>query len=338
VRGTILVQGKPAGGVTVYGNADPTTLAGGNQVIARQYYFTTNKGGTFDLPRVFPGPLRLSRDIPNHAPGRSWYVTLGVVDAKPGDDLRVELGKGVAVTGRLEIPPGKPWMIRQSRAEPKGKPHVEGMENVEVLDDGRFRIDGLSPGEYTLHVALHELPPENSCGWGRIIGEYDKDFTVSAGAQAFDIGDISPNPIVAPPLKAGDVPPDFTVKTLDGSEIQLSKLKGKVVLVDFWATWCAPCVAEIPNMQKLVDAHKGDSRFVAVSLSIDESGDDLARFVTMLKMTWPQARIGIESQTARDYGATAVPLTFLIGPDGRILARDLRGDDLAKAVNAALGK
>jgi thiol-disulfide isomerase/thioredoxin/uncharacterized GH25 family protein len=338
VRGTILVQGKPAGGITVYGNANPTILADGNHVIARQYNFETSKDGTFDLPRVFPGPLRLTRDIPNHAPGRAWYITLGVIDAKPGDDLQVELGQGVAVTGRLEIPPGKPWMIRQSRAEPKGKPHVEGLENVEVLDDGRFRIDGLSPGEYTMHVALHEFPPENSCGWGRVVGEFDKDFTVSTGAQAFDIGNVPPSPIVARLLKVGDVPPDFTVKMLDGSELQLTKLKGKVVLVDFWATWCAPCIAEIPNLQKVVDTHKGDSRFVVVSLSIDESGDDLTRFVKSMKMTWPQARIGIESPTARDYGATAVPLTFLIGPDGRLLARDLRGDELAKAAKSALAK
>src|SRR4029434_10303565 len=119
---------------------------------------------------------------------------------------------------------------------PRGSAHVECLENSEVLDDGRCRIDGLSPGDYTMHVALHEFPPENSCGWGRVVGEYDKDFTVAANAQTFDIGDVSPSPIVAPALKVGDVPPDFTVKTLDGTELQLSKLKGKVVLVDFWAT------------------------------------------------------------------------------------------------------
>jgi peroxiredoxin len=336
VHGTIDVQGKPAGNLPIYAQANTTTLADGKPVIARKYFFTTAKDGTFTLPRVPTGRLILTREVPNHSPGRIWFVALGTVDAKPGQDVELHLGQGTAITGQLLIPPGKPWMIRQARLEPKGKPHVEGFENVEIFDDGRFRADGLQPGDYTLHVALHEPPPDNACGWGRVVGEYGASVTVPPNTPLTNVGPIAPNPTAGPDLKPGDPAPDFSVQTLDGQTLRLSDLKGKVVLLDYWATWCAPCIAELPNMKKLAAAHANDPNFVMLSLSIDDTADDPRRFAKDEEIPWPQVWAGIDSQIVRTYGATAVPVTFLIGPDGRILSRDLRGEQLQSAVDAAL--
>jgi hypothetical protein len=75
-----------------------------------------------------------------------------------------------------------------------------------------------------------------------------------------------------------------------------------------------------------------------MSLSLDENEDDLRGLVKRAKVDWPQAWVGMDSEPVRAYGATAIPATFLIGADGRIITRDLRGEDLAKAVSAALAK
>ena len=189
-----------------------------------------------------------------------------------------------------------------------------------------------------MHVALHEYPPNNDCGWGRLVGEYETDVTIPNGSEKLDIGTLSPKRIPGPDLKVGDMAPDFGVKTLDGQNMRLADLKGKVVLVDFWAGWCAPCVAEIPNMQTIKAAHAGNGKFVMMGLSLDDKEEDVRGFVKRAKIDWPQAWVGIDSEPVKAYGATAIPATFLIGPDGRIVARDFRGEELKKAVEAALGK
>jgi len=209
---------------------------------------------------------------------------------------------------------------------------------VEVAADGHFRADGLGSGEYTLHIALHEFPPGNDCGWGRLVGEYSKNVSISSGSGELNLGTLAPDPIVDPDLKVDDAAPDFAVKTLDGKILRLGDMRGKVVLVDFWAGWCAPCVAELPNMQKLEAAHQNDGKFEMIGLSLDDKLEDTQSFMKSEKLNYPQAWVGVDSDVVRAYGATAIPATFLIGPDGRIVARDLRGDELAKAVEAELAK
>ena len=137
-------------------------------------------------------------------------------------------------------------------------------------------------------------------------------------------------------LKAGDLAPDFTVNLLDGKPLRLSDLRGKVVLLEFWAGWCAPCVAEMPQLRELHTSFGGSNRFAMVGLSLDEQETDLRRGVKFLKLDWPQAWVGIDSPVVQAYGSTAIPANFLIGRDGRILSRDLRGDALRAAVQTAI--
>ncbi|HZZ43167.1 MAG TPA: redoxin domain-containing protein [Tepidisphaeraceae bacterium] len=335
-HGTLHVQGKPAANLMIYGNADSTTLADNKIVIARKYYFITNADGSFDIPRISAGPILLTRQIPNHSPSRIWFVTLGTLNIQPGQHADVTLGQGSAVTGQLLIPPGKPWMIRQSRLEPKSQPHQPGIENVEVLDDGHFRADGLTPGDYTLHIALHEFPPNNSCGYGRVVGEYDQSLTIPPATSTLDLGTLTPIPNTGSDLHVGDSVPDFSLTTLDGKSVHLSDLKGKLVLLDFWASWCAPCVAEIPNLKSLHDSLANDPRFVIASITLDDKPDDARSIIKFYNLPWPQLWAGPNSPTLQAYGATAIPATFLISPDGHLLSRDLRGPALQTAITSAL--
>lgn len=136
-------------------------------------------------------------------------------------------------------------------------------------------------------------------------------------------------------LKPGAVFPDFSEKSVAGEPLSLQQYKGKVVLVDFWATWCPPCVAELPNVLAAYQKYH-DKGFEIIGISLDKDQGALDKFTKEKGMTWAQYYDGKgwENVLARKYGISSIPATFLVGPDGKIVARDLRGE----ALDAELAK
>lgn len=109
-------------------------------------------------------------------------------------------------------------------------------------------------------------------------------------------------------------------------------------MLDFWATWCGPCLAEIPQLQAVQDAFGKDDRFAILSLSVDEKIDEPKTFQEKRKLAWSQAFLGggIHGATPGAFGIRAIPAFVLIGPDGKVVARGMRGDELMKEVAKAL--
>jgi len=140
-------------------------------------------------------------------------------------------------------------------------------------------------------------------------------------------------------LHAGDSTPDFICKTFDGKLLRLSDLRGKYVLLDFWATSCAPCVAQLPDLKATYDVFGKDKRFVLVSLSLDTTEAEPRKFVTAKGIRWTQSFLDdqLKSSVERAYGFSAVPQVLLVGPDGKLIAKDLRGPHIQEVVAAALG-
>jgi thiol-disulfide isomerase/thioredoxin len=141
-------------------------------------------------------------------------------------------------------------------------------------------------------------------------------------------------------ITAGLPFPDFQEKDLDGKPLSVASRKGKVVLLDFWATWCGPCRAELPNV---ITAYKKyhDKGFEIIGVSLDSDRAKLDAFLKKTDgMTWPQYfdGEGWGNKIAVKYGVESIPFTVLIGKDGKIIGKDLRGDDLIAAVAKALGK
>jgi cytochrome c biogenesis protein CcmG/thiol:disulfide interchange protein DsbE len=109
---------------------------------------------------------------------------------------------------------------------------------------------------------------------------------------------------------------DFTLKSLDGQEISLSQLKGKVVLLDFWATWCAPCRESIPHLVQLYKNHR-ENGFELIGLSVDKGDEEVVRrFIKSMDIPYPVV-IAPEG-VVRNYRVTSIPTTFLIDKQGRI--------------------
>lgn len=138
-------------------------------------------------------------------------------------------------------------------------------------------------------------------------------------------------------LKEGTKFPDFEEKDLDGKALSIANYKGKVVLVDFWATWCGPCVGELPNVLKAYEANHAKG-FEIIGISLDQDEKKLRDFIKDRKMPWQQFfdGKGWGNKLAAKYGVNSIPATYLLDGEGKIIGKDLRGDALSEAVTKAL--
>jgi thiol-disulfide isomerase/thioredoxin len=122
-------------------------------------------------------------------------------------------------------------------------------------------------------------------------------------------------------VKNPKVIPDLTMKTLDGQTITTKDLAGKVVIFNFWATWCMPCRAEIPDLVKLQTQYKDHLVIIGV-LSQDEPGPNVLRFAADYKVNYPIVAETPELEAAFT-GIYALPTTFMVGPDGRMMQKHI---------------
>jgi thiol-disulfide isomerase/thioredoxin len=138
-------------------------------------------------------------------------------------------------------------------------------------------------------------------------------------------------------LTVGAPFPDFHETDLNGKPVSVSGEKGKVLLIDFWATWCPPCRAELPNVIATYKKYH-DQGFDIIGISLDQDKNTLENFLRQNGITWPQFfdGKGWDNKLAVQYGIEAIPATYLLDGSGKIIATDLRGEQLEAAVAKAL--
>lgn len=351
IEGRVLIAGKPGADQPVHFEPIRPVQGGGIFVFDYDYSSSTDRDGRFRFDRVMPGAGNIGRVVITEFSGGSqmhascWQEP---IEARPGQTATVTIGgTGRAVIGRvvLDGTPDAPVDWRRNEPATIQAPRSERGEGprrhdrfVSNLDrDGRFRVEDVPPGRFELTIPVNAQPDPKSCGAGTKLGELVQSITVPEGSGdgPNDLGEVRPTMFAT--LQVGDLAPGFTARRLEGGSLKLGDLRGKLALIDFWATWCPPCLAEMPALDAIRESFRDDPRFALVTLSCDGSPDLAAAYLKKNPMGGTHAFAGsLHAGIGSDYLVRAIPATFLVGPDGRILAKNLRGDDLRKAIAAAL--
>lgn len=140
---------------------------------------------------------------------------------------------------------------------------------------------------------------------------------------------------VSPPVEA----PDFTLKNLEGSEVSLKDFEGKVVFLNFWASWCGPCREEMPSMERLWQRFKEED-FVILAVDLRESRDEVVSFMNEYGLTFP-VLLDSKGEVGSMFGVRAIPTTYLLDSEGKIVggaigARNWESDDAFELIESLL--
>jgi len=210
---------------------------------------------------------------------------------------------------------------------------------VDVDNQGAFKIEDVPEGNYNLQARLRESQAQG----GEPIASISTNISVSGASRHRDDVTVELGTFevaLKKVLRLADEAPPFEIKTVDGAPLRLADFRGKYVLLDFWATWCGPCVGETPFLKATYKAFGANDRFVMISLSLDDKPSAPKQFAAQNDIKWIQGFLGrgSDSTVTPAYGVEGIPSIFLIGPDGKIIARELRGEAIKEAVGKALGK
>lgn len=126
--------------------------------------------------------------------------------------------------------------------------------------------------------------------------------------------------VEAGPPSIGDTAPNFTARDVNGNTVRLSDYKGKVVLIEFWATWCGPCRELTPVLNKIYEKYK-DKEFVVLALTPEENTNTVKSYIKENNVIYPV--LIIDMKTTRRYGVISIPVSFLISRDGRVAEKHL---------------
>ena len=357
IEGEVRIGRQPAPDQQVEFQPAPFERGGRSYVFVNGYTTLTDQRGRFTFDRVVPGPGIARRYVTNTAaplalPAWGWQEP---VDVKPNQTVRVQIGgKGRPVLGRVVID-GNPevpvdWtknqpVVIQLPVDEREDPLGGRRFSSHIDKDGRFRVEDVPPGNYVLEVTIDaaSYPPVVGAAAD---GQAKMPVTVPAAPAGrpddpLDLGTITAE--LFDTLKIGDRAPEFAVPRIGGKgrgdQLRLSDYRGKLVLLDFWATWCGPHFLQIPALKDVQKNFGSDTRFQLIGLSCDETAEVAEWHVKQNGLIWTQGFAGnllARGTAGKAYKLRSIPATFLIGPDGRILAKNPRGAELKEAVRRVL--
>jgi len=282
--------------------------------------------GRFEIAGVAPGPTTVTVHRSDHAP------ELRVVEVTAGETATVDfqLHPGAVLEGVVKIEGAGVATAAEVIA---GRWRSKNTLGLRAMTDGsgRFRMENAPLDEFEIAVAGFN---------GEMV---TKTVTATPGATV---------ELVVPrvsqtagangkksTLNVGDPAPTLALKALGGELLNLAELKGKTVLVEFWATWCPPCLEEMSNLIAVHEKFAARKDFVMIGISRDHELEPVAEYLKRNpKIAWPQVygdAAGVQ-KACDAFGVTGIPELFLIGPDGKIIDAHFRGEGIVARVEQLL--
>ncbi len=165
----------------------------------------------------------------------------------------------------------------------------------------------------------------------------ERAFKVAARSANIDTAAAAEREIAVLPYR--NAPLDMEFVAIDGRKVNLEALRGRVVLIDFWATWCGPCVRDMPNVIAAYQKYR-DQGFEVIGISLDENLQSLRSFVTRESILWPQYYDGLgwENRISRRFKITSIPEMWLIDREGRVVSTEIWGGNLEFHLKRELAK
>lgn len=212
-----------------------------------------------------------------------------------------------------------------------------------VLDSSKTAKSPLVAMFYITNTPVDKFPKENLAVIQRLEKElpqssYTKEFREVYNKYEQQIKQQAEAQIASESVGIGKPAPDIDLPDPNGKKIKLSSLKGKVVLLDFWASWCGPCRVEMPNVVAAYKKYK-DKGFTVYSVSLDKDGAAWKNSISSLGMVWENHVSDLkfwQSEAAARYGVQGIPAVFLLDKDGIIVATNLRGPALEQKLSELL--
>ncbi len=334
--------------------------------ISWMFYGFSLSGNSFVVEHVPAEPVQIAKNL------RFEQHNAKLLEPEPGKTYKVHLGdKGSTVTGKIALVDSsqnyadpRQTHVAVFRVDPESK-LPNSIKNLQrksfnwyykdqasiysasktyqnrfmpnIDEEGNFTFDNIPEGEYELVINLHDPLGENvSCGRGVLRAASVIPFAVKK--KSVNLKDIKLEPLAYP--DAGQKAPLFTAKTFDGKDIALKDYRGKVVLLEFWATWCGPCIQQMPKIKRLHDAFKDNDDFVLLGMNLDWDVEKAKKFIARKDLNWLQLSLGDmgESEIVSKYGIGGIPTAIVIDRKGNIIAKGIHPEQLEAAIDKILSQ
>lgn len=372
VEGGLMQAGEPVVGETVY--LHPIRMLGGeNPHVQDMFSATTDGSGRFAFDRAPPVPSHVNPYVTVWRETKLMSGESVPLDLQPGETHVVRIGEeGAAVRGRVRptgdlaakldmtyclnyllkrtsgINPPPPvvragfdwrngWSFDLKDSE-EGRGFLSTLPHhfVKFQPDGAFVIHGVSAGEYQFATSVYE-PPE-----GCLIDPVGRRVIEFAVTQAdvdkgdLDLGVIDVDVKLGP--QVGDPFPVFRYEGLSKDDAgSVTDWRGRYVLIDFWATWCGPCIAQLPELKSVAETLDPE-RATLLSISLDEDLTKARTFIAGKQMNWPQGLLGQRDNplVRQQLGISSVPIYFVLDPAGKLIHRSFRLRDAVTSLEKAM--
>jgi len=385
IEGILMQGEKPWAGVKVGLDWVAPYVEGQTSVDYAYDPVTTDKDGRFFFPRVHAYTTNINVSPPDAGPSGPALINYGPVSVQLGQTVQVRYGdEGRPVTGAIDLsafgsrstfdiqssilcregPPmalpanwpamspreKETWYNEwQSRKAPSTSAAGDATPCYAITVDaqGRYQLPAVAPGLYMLRVQVYEkgtVPGETREHIGR---GFDlvlvPETTAGWNGEALSVSTLKPDALSV--LRLGDAAPATPFEKPDGTSGSLSDFRGKVVVVDVWATWCPPCVAAIPRLNLMQQLFADHADVAMVALSVDDDKAAWKNYLGGEKFSWTQGYIGPwrsdgigppDGKISGAWGVHSLPAMFVVGKNGKVIFKGEDGPAMMAAIRAAL--